>query len=132
VIGSTVTSGQSIGFIIPSVTNNKKHVRALVPTVGIGKMEIGNEAIIRINAFPFKEYGSIHSEVSSILEIPSQDESGQLLREVMIALPDPLLTDYNKVIEYTPQMDVTIQIITESNSILGRIFNEFKNLFKNA
>lgn len=130
--GKVIQAGNLLGYILPDSETNVLVARAYVPTEGAGKVEIGDQAILRLHAYPYKEYGSIETAVQSISSIPVQVTEQLLGYEVVLAIADSMVTDYGKFIPYQPNMDVSIQLITKSNNIIGRIFNQLYAILKNT
>jgi len=110
---------------------NKKIARAMTPIGGTGKIEKGARVIIRFDAFPYKEYGIIESKVENIALLPMQDKENKLYYELSFPLPDKLITNYNKTLEYKPNMSGEVLIITKERTLLERFFDKFLNLTKN-
>lgn len=128
-----ITIGQNIGYIIPMEENNTNYyVNALLPSEGKGKINPGSKALIKIDAYPYKEYGILISTVSDMSQVsPMQDKDGRRYYEVKIPIPE-MVTDHHEAITYYPEMSVTTELISEDSSILTRIFSQFISLIKNS
>lgn len=122
--------GEPIGYIIPEIAN-KKYVSAIYPTGNIGKIEKGQKAILRFDAYPYKEFGSVVSKVEGISKLPSVNSEGIAKYEVKIPLDEVIITDYNDTIKYKPNMTLTTEIITEDKTVIERVFHQFLSLIKN-
>lgn len=126
--GKTVAYSDVLAYTIPEEENNQKLLTAKIPANGISELEIGNKAIIKIDAYPYKEYGALLASISSLSRLPLiQSDAGQLY-EVQVSLEDDLKTDYNKELEFTPNMKASVDFITEDKSILERIMHQFLDL----
>jgi len=123
----SVQNGQPLLYISPD-GNSQNYISAIYPSLNIGKLSKGQKAIIKFDAFPYKEYGMVISEVTSISLLPEIDKEGKSNYEIIIPLSDTITTDYNKQIDIKPKMTATIEIITEDRSILQRIFDQFLSL----
>ena len=126
-----VQAGQPLLYITPN-ESSQNYISAIYPSVNIGKIEVGQKAIIKFDAFPHKEYGMVISQVSEISLLPEIDEEGKSNYEIVIPLHDTIMTDYNKHIDIKPKMTATIEIITEDRSILQRIFDQFLSLINTS
>jgi hemolysin D len=60
-IGQVVTTGQSLLVIVPDT--GPLEIEALVPNSDIGFLEVGQDAVIKIDAFPFSRYGTVDGRV---------------------------------------------------------------------
>ena len=87
--------GESIGYIIPE-NSDKKYVSAIYSMNNIGKMEKGQKAILRFDAYPYKEFGSVIGKVRSISPVPSTNTEGELFYEVKIPVDEVIITDYSQ------------------------------------
>jgi hemolysin D len=74
-VGQVVTSGQEIMRIVPQ--DSKLEIEAYVLNRDIGFVHVGQEAVVKIESFPFTRYGSIGAHVVRIAKdaIPSPDAS---------------------------------------------------------
>ena len=125
----SIKQGQILGHIIPH-TNKEYYISAIYPIINIGKIEKGQRAIIKFDAFPYKEYGTVSSVVKTISKMPELDRDNQPIYEIILPLQNTIVTEYNDTIPYRPNMTATIEIITQDQSILERIFNQFISLIK--
>jgi HlyD family secretion protein len=123
--GQYVPEGELLFSVIPPT----KEVigQAELPIANSGKVKIGQTVRIRLNPYPYQQYGSLTGEVASISLVPS-GESYQL----SIRLPRSLRTNYNKSIEFKQPMQGTAHIITEELSLLERIFFQLGYPFTKA
>jgi len=74
-VGQVVTSGQEIMRIVPQ--DSKLEIEAYVLNRDIGFVSLGQEAVVKIESFPFTRYGSIKAHVVRIAKdaIPAPDAS---------------------------------------------------------
>jgi len=129
-----VNAGTTVGSIVPlseSNTKNIKIARANTQISGVGKIEKGSKTIIRFDAYPYKEYGTINTSVKDISLLPVRDKEGKVFYDLTISLPDTLTTNYNKTIPYRPNMSGIALIITKDRTVFERIFDKFLNIVKN-
>jgi hemolysin D len=73
--GQVVTSGQEIMRIVPE--DSGLEIQAYVRNRDIGFVSVGQEAVVKIESFPFTRYGSIRAHVTRIAKdaIPEPDAS---------------------------------------------------------
>ncbi|RBP03280.1 hemolysin D [Roseiarcus fermentans] len=74
-IGQVVTSGQEIMRVVPQ--DSRVEIEAYVLNRDIGFVRIGQEAVVKVESFPFTRYGSVKAHVTRIAKdaIPSPDAS---------------------------------------------------------
>lgn len=126
-----VREGDKIGFIVPGDQAGKIMAQAKAGIAGIGKIKNGDRVFIRLDAFPYKEFGSIESQVSEIALMPSLEEGNGLFYSLIIDIGTEIVTDYQQKIPYRPNMSGMAFIITEDKSLFDRIFEQFIRLLKN-
>ncbi len=91
-----------------------------------GKIKSGQEVLIKLENYPYQEFGMVKGHVKNISLTP--DEEGNYYIEVI--LPKPLQTTYNKTLPFKQEMQGTADIITEDTRLIERIFYQFRALFK--
>jgi multidrug resistance efflux pump len=64
-VGSYIRSGEPIGAIVPL---GALRIVAEFPPLVIGRIRIGQPAELRLQGFPWAEYGSIQARVSAVAE----------------------------------------------------------------
>jgi len=126
-----ITPDVIFGYVLPATNVDHKYIRALVLSERKGKIEKGSKAIIKFDAFPYKEYGVIVSEVESLSLLSTAIDREQNRYYELIVPVESLITEYGEQIEYSPEMSVIIEIITEDRTILGRIMERFYDLIQN-
>ncbi len=74
-VGQVVTSGQEIMRVVPR--DSTLEIEAYVLNRDIGFVSLGQEAVVKVEAFPFTRYGSIKAHVTRIARdaIPAPDAS---------------------------------------------------------
>jgi hemolysin D len=60
-VGQVLTTGQAIAVIVPD--GDKIEVEALVPNRDVGFIRVGQEAVVKIDAFPFTRFGAVNGRV---------------------------------------------------------------------
>jgi multidrug resistance efflux pump len=120
--GQYVKSQEEILSVIPS--NNGHVAKAHVPIMGSGKIRAGQRVNIKLNNYPFEEYGMLQGRVESISLVPKADNY-----TLTISLTSELRTSYGKQIEFRQEMNGTAEVITEELRLLERVFFNIRKLF---
>jgi len=63
-LGQVVTSGQSLMTIVP--LGGSIEVEVMIANADIGFVEVGQPAVIKVDAFPFTRYGTIDGAVERV------------------------------------------------------------------
>ena len=132
-----VSANQEVLTIVPTAKNGQVVARALLPVANSGKVTRGQRVNIRLDGFPYQEFGIIVASVGDISLVPVVAEG---LNEdyylVNIQLPesnsDSLRTTYNRVIPFRQEMKGTANIITEDRKVMHRILDRIFNLVRNS
>ena len=121
-----VQANEEVATVVPGEGSGKVVGRALLPTVNSGKVQKGMRANIRLEGYPYQEFGVLQGQVSSIALVPEQEAY-----LVEIALSDSLVTSYGRTIPFAQELPGTARIITEDRRILDRVFDQVLSLVKN-
>jgi HlyD family secretion protein len=126
IINQNVNGGAEVFTIVPT-EEHKIIGKATLPTARSGKVKTGQKVNIRIENFPENEYGILRGMVQNISLVPTQ--SGEIAYySVEIALPDKLITTYQKELPYLPNMQGQADIVTDDISLLERFFLPLKKI----
>ena len=126
-----LTQGDNIGYIIPGKSRNQKFLKAVVSSDRIGKIDRNCYVIIKADAYPYKEYGTIKASIDDVSSVPININSKPSY-QLRIDLDDNLITNHNVKIEYRPEMRAQVDIITKDKSILSRILEQFLYLLNHT
>ena len=99
--------------------------KGMVESSGIGKVKPGQKVNIKCSSFPHMEYGMVQGKVESISLVPEEN-----FYAVEISLPDSLITNYGKVLNFTQNMSGEGEIITRDLSVMDRIMNPVRAILE--
>ena len=123
----TLSAGTHITYVIPPESSDRKILKSKLPIAGSGKVRPGTKSIIKLDNYPYKEYGVITAEITDIAAIPTITEQGGYY-DITLELPSSIITDYQHIIPYKPNMTTSVEVITEDKSILQRITEQLTDL----
>ncbi len=83
-----------------------------------GKIKEGQEVIIKLESFPYMEYGSIRGKLLSIYSVPEAD--GYF--KARVQLPNGLRTTTGQQLSYTENLSEWAEIVVAKRSILRALF----------
>ncbi len=124
-----IASGAEILAIAPAAPayeNNRIVGKASVPGQDMGKLHLKNRAIVRLDAYPPQQFGTLEGEVANISAMP--DQKGYLLD---VSLPNNMTTAYNKDIPFRQEMEGQVRIVTAERRVIDRLFDRLRDLLKN-
>lgn len=131
--GQHVMVGDVIASIVPD-NGDRVIGRLQVPSSGFGKVEEGQTVNVRLNGFPYMEFGVLKGVVESIPAVPqtvTTAEGNSIVYTVEVSFPDSLVTTYGKELPMVQQMDGTAEIITRDRRLIGQFIDPVLSLFKN-
>lgn len=126
-----IQSGQELFSVLPN--QNDVIGEVIVPSFGIGKVKVGQTANVKVNNYPYMEYGLIKGKVSSISRLSNKikqsttgvTNEGSVYR-VLITFPNGLQTNFNKTLDLDFESQGTAEIITEPKKLIERLFDNLK------
>lgn len=120
-----IGSGEVVFSILP--TDTEKLVGKLVlPSQNAGKVVQGQKVLVKLDNFPYQQYGMLVGQVENISVSPNSE--GNYF--IYISLPHGTKTSYNRELPFDQELLGNAEVITENLSVAERIFYKFKNLFK--
>jgi len=122
-----IQAGVPLFAVIPENNHYIGHIK--IPAQGFGKVKTGQKVHIKLDNYPYHEYGQLNGEVVEITQIPSKTTEDQLVYLAKVKLINGLTTTYQKELEFKPEMSGTAEIVTEDLRLIERVFNQFKKVF---
>ena len=128
-----IQSGQELFKIIP--VNNQIIGQVNLPENGSGKVKIGQSVIIKLNNYPFNEYGSIKGKVKRISLVTNQQTLSDNQNKVNsylvdIDLPFGLKTNYGVELNFHAEARGNAEIITADRRLIERFFDNLRHSVK--
>jgi hypothetical protein len=120
-----VNSGDVIFSILP-LDKSILVGKLTIPSQNAGKVTLGQKVFVKLDNFPYQQYGMLIGKVQNISVSPNVE--GNYF--VYIAMPNGTKTSYNKVLPFNQELIGNAEIITEDLSVAERIFYKFKDIFK--
>jgi len=120
-----VNSGSIVFSILPTDTSNLVG-KLILPSQNAGKVAIGQKVFIKLDNYPYQQYGMLIGKVTNFSISPNNEGN----YAVYISLPNGTKTSYNKTFSFTQELLGNAEIITEDLSVAERMFYKFKDLFK--
>jgi len=154
-VGQVVTTGQQLIVLTP--LGGKLQVEALVANLDIGFIKLGQDAAIKVDAFPFTRFGALHGKVIKIASaaIAEQDAKRALANAtatanvapeaptapgqpesfvfpVTVSLDQTAMKIDNAIIPLTPGMTVTVEIRTDSRRVIDYLLSPLAKVASEA
>ena len=118
-----VKTGQELLYILPD--GEGFHGEMNIGQFNFGKVKQGQKIIVKLQSYPYEEYGTLKGQIQSISEIPKDS-----VYFIKVNFPKGLLTSANKTIPFRNGMTATGEIITEDKRLIERFLKEFMRVFE--
>ena len=154
-IGQVVTTGQQLMLVTPDT--GALQVEIFVSNLDIGFIKLGQDAAIKVDAFPFTRFGTLHGKVIRIATdaVDEQDarrgqasatalaagmglnagNAGQpqnFVFPVTLSLEETAMKIDDAIIRITPGMTVTAEIKTDSRRVIDYLFSPLAKIASEA
>jgi len=102
-----------------------------LPSQGAGKVAVGQNVIIKLENYPYMEYGSVDGQVRSISTLTNQAEAITRQKNmhtylVTVDLPKRLTTNYGATLDFRYEIKGVAEIVTKRRRLLERLFDNLK------
>ena len=123
-----VSVGDIVFTIVP-MRDAKITGKIYLPLAGAGKVKVGQKVNIKLDNYPYMEFGMVQVKVGSISMIPTVINENKVYM-VGVEFPNRLKTNYGIDLMFTEEMQGVAEIITKDLSLLQRILFPVKHVFK--
>ena len=128
-----IQSGEELFKIVPD--KNQIIGQVNLPENGSGKVKIGQGVIIKLNNYPYNEYGSIKGKVARISLASNQQTLSDNQKKINsylvdITLPYGLKTNYGVELNFHAESKGSAEIITEDRRLIERFFDNLRYKLK--
>lgn len=124
----SITAGERFATIIPTAAMSTEEVigKLVIPSARLGKVAIGQTVHVKLNGYPYMEFGILKGELATISAVP--DKEGYTAD---VRFPVGLVSTYKKQFELIHQMDGTAEIVTRDMRLIERFFAPIRNVLQN-
>ena len=131
--GQFIGAGESFVTVVPSVERSPVGI-VKVPQASFGKVSTGQKVNVRLNGYPYMEYGLLVGEIGYLSSVPeaAADPQTEPQYTAEIVFPDCMVTTYGRELRLIQKMDGTAEIITKERRLIMRFLDPIAALFKNG
>jgi len=120
-----VKSGEVVFTIVPYDRQNLIG-KCNIPIRNSGKIREDQKVFLKLENFPYREWGTVKASVGSISQVPRTGEDPGYVVYLNI---DDLNTSYGKTLEFNQELMGTAEILLEEVTVLERLFYQFRHLW---
>jgi HlyD family secretion protein len=127
-VNQFVSAGNVVFNVVPE---NEQEIigKATVPIAGAGKVEVGQRVNIKLDNYPYMEYGLLEGNITNISMVPVTTEKGGYYT-AEIKLINNLVTNYKKELPFNQEMQGTAEIITKDRRLIERLVEPLVSVFR--
>jgi hypothetical protein len=118
-------TGDPVFSIVPDDMGSL-HTRIILPFSGAGKVRPGHRVNIKLDGYPYMEFGMVEGRVHSVSGAPVENGF-----PAVISLVNGAVTSFGRELEVIRQLPGTAEISTDEISLLERLFSPVRHLVKN-
>jgi HlyD family secretion protein len=120
-----VNAGEKVLAVVPH-RSGELIGRIQSPASGAGKIQEGRRVNIKVQGYPYMEYGTLQGIVRAVSLL-----SNEKIYAVEVELPHGLTTGTGKTLTFTGELTGEAEIITDDRSLFSRILSPLQYLLKN-
>lgn len=124
-----VQQGKIVATVVP-VEEQKLIGKIFIPATGMGKVKEGQLVNIKLNNYPYMEFGLLKATVKKVSLVPTTMEEGKVIYTADVYIPEGMKSNYGKELTFSQEMTGVAEIITNDIRLLQRFFNPIKAIFK--
>lgn len=113
-----VKQNEQVMAIVPP-ESDKLIGRLSLPVAGSGKVRSGQRVILKLDSYPYYEFGTLQGRVVSKSLVPKDNEYS-----ILVLLPEGLKTSYQREIPFEQQLQGKAEIVTDEKRFLQRIYEQ--------
>ncbi|OUN77854.1 HlyD family efflux transporter periplasmic adaptor subunit [Bacteroides sp. An51A] len=131
--GQFINTGEAFLTVVP-----KKDYKVIgivkIPQENFGKIEKGQKVNVRLNGYPYMEYGLLIGVIGYLSSVPEEatDQQSSPQYTAEIVFPNGMKTSYRKELRLIQKMNGTAEIITEERSLMMRLIDPIIALLKSG
>ncbi|WP_373777488.1 HlyD family type I secretion periplasmic adaptor subunit [Glaesserella sp.] len=123
-IGGVVTTAQPLMVIVPK--DDQLEIDAMISNKDIGFIQVGQDVVIKVEAFPYTRYGYITGKIKHISFDAINDEELGLVFSTTILMDKNYLNIDGKEIHLMAGMTVSAEIKTGKRSVMDYLLSPLK------
>ncbi|MEZ5040276.1 MAG: HlyD family efflux transporter periplasmic adaptor subunit [Saprospiraceae bacterium] len=132
-----VNPDELVMTIVPQEGQGQIIARGDLPVARSGKVETGMIVNIRLENYPYKEYGIVKGIVENIAPVPNQEGNTEAIYQLTVSgfnIPasGKILTTYQDTLDFQQELQGTALIITKNRNLWERlVVDRFRDVTKN-
>ncbi len=121
-----VSAGEVIVTVVPE-GDARIIGKIQLPPQGAGKVQVGQRVNIKLDNYPYMEYGMVRDTIRTIALVPMKTEKGSVYI-LEVTLPQHLVSTYGKELPFSQSMTGSAEIITADRRLIEQFLNPIKSI----
>lgn len=121
----SVRSGEVIFTVVPFERLNLIG-KCYIPVKNSGKIREGQKVFLKLENFPYREWGTVKARVGYISQTPNMGKEPGYIVYLNIG---NLKTSYGKELEFNQELMGSAEIILDEVTVIERLFYQFRHLW---
>ncbi|MGF6848937.1 multidrug resistance efflux pump [Chitinophaga sp. W3I9] len=97
-----------------------------VPATNSGKVKVGQKVLLKLDNYPYQEFGMVEGRVKNIANAPDKDGNYY----VNVILPKGLQTSFHKTLPFDKELKGNAEIVTQDLRLIERFFYQLRKLLR--
>ncbi|MGO4291282.1 HlyD family secretion protein [Chitinophaga sp. RAB17] len=97
-----------------------------VPATNSGKVKEGQKVLLKLDNYPYQEFGMVEGRVKNIANAPDKDGNYY----VNIILPNGLQTSFHKTLPFDKELKGNAEVVTQDLRLIERFFYQLRRLLR--
>ena len=127
-INQQIAEGTPVFSVVP-VSRHNIIGRIQLPISGSGKVKVHQKVNIRLDNYPYLEYGMLRGKITGISLVPFTSATGNYYT-AEVSLDKGLTTIYNKTLPFGQELQGNAEIITNDRRLIERLVAPLVSLFR--
>jgi multidrug resistance efflux pump len=127
-VNQFVSSGNVVLTIVPDGVQ-KIIGKAIIPIMGAGKINVGQRVNMKLDNYPYMEFGFLEGRISNISMVPVVTDEGSYYT-AEIELSNDLITNYKKQLPFNQEMQGNAEVITRDRRLIERLIEPLVSIFR--
>lgn len=130
--GDVVQAGQEVIAIVQEKNSVIGHV--FLPEYGAGKVKQGQRVIVKLDNYPYKEFGTISGNIKSVSQVSNQRMINSKSEDntshnaingylAVVEFPKGLTTSFGSKLKYRTGSQGTAEVVLEKRRLIERLFD---------
>jgi multidrug resistance efflux pump len=120
-----VRMGEEVMTIVPQ-SHDSIIGQVQLPVEKSGKVAAGQKVVMKLDNYPYQEFGTVTGKVTSKSLVPKNREYTIKVEGISVNQDGKMLTSTGKEIAFGQQLLGTAEIVTEDKSFLQRVFEQLR------